>query len=405
MRRMVGSSRTHRIPAWSGVALTPLALAAALVNGAEDHLVHGLRYLLPVLAVALPATLLRRAPLPALALMLAAAFTATTLLRSWEDGYLWDVRYLSFLIVDAAVAVITASRSWRIAAAATTMVLTTQAAALFVHPLRADFVAQTPVLLAMALFIAVLAGTAQRQRRERAAAQRANDAAQAITAERTRIARELHDMVAHTIGVIAIQAGAGSRLFHTQPAKAHEALDAIEATSRETLAGLRRVLGELRTTAPPHPPGIGRDALPGASPVPDADALPGLADLDRLAALAVSAGVRVDIRRRGEHRPLPADVDLTAYRVIQEAVTNVIRHAATAGCVVTVGQSDTEVSLEIIDDGRGATGHGPSGTGHGYGLIGMRERVELLDGDLTAGPRPAGGFVVTARLPLPAEVR
>ena len=380
----------HRIPAWSGVALAPLALAAALLNGSQDHLVHGLRYLLPVLAVALPATLLRRAPLPALAVMLAATSTLTTVLRSWEDGYLWDVRYLLFLIVDAAVAVIAATRSWRITVAAAALTLATQASALAARPLRADFVAQTPVLLAMALFIAVLAGTAQRQRRERAAEQRAHHAAQAVTAERTRIARELHDMVAHTIGVIAIQAGAGSRLFHTQPDRAHQALDAIEATSRETLAGLRRMLGELRTTAP--------DAATGAGPVPDPDTPPGLADLDRLAALALRAGVRVDVRWRGERRPLPADLDLTAYRVIQEAVTNVIRHAATSGCVVTVDQGETAVTLEIVDDGRG-------GTGTGYGLIGMRERVELLDGDLTAGPRPEGGFTVTARLPRPAEVR
>jgi signal transduction histidine kinase len=386
---MFGSPRIHRVLAWSGAALAPLALVAALVNGAEDHVVHGQRYLLPALAVALPAGLLRRAPLPALALMLACAFIATTVLRSWEDGYLWGVRYLLFLMIDGAVGFIAAGRSWRISIPAAVVALATQGAALILFPLRADFLASTPILLAMAMFIALLAGGSVRQRRERATAERAQIAAQAVTVERMRIAREMHDIVAHTIGVIAIQAGAGSRIFHTQPDKAHDALNAIEATSRETLAGLRRMLGALRTapadTAPE--PGLGEP--------------PSLADLDQLVAYAQRAGVRVDVRWRGERRPLPADVDLTAYRVVQEAVTNVVRHAATHDCVVTVDQRETELALEILDGGRG----GADDSGQGYGLIGMRERVGLLHGDLTAGPRPEGGFAVAARLPMPAVAR
>src|SRR3569833_1905457 len=156
-RRMFGSS-TLRLPAWYGAAVAPLALAAALTNGAEDHVMHGARYLLPAIAVALPASLLRRAPLPARALMLACAFVATTVLRSWEDGYLWGVRYLLFLIVDAAVGVIAAHRRGRVSIPAAALALATQAAALVVHPLRSDFLAQAPVVLAMAVFIAQLAG-------------------------------------------------------------------------------------------------------------------------------------------------------------------------------------------------------------------------------------------------------
>ncbi|MFG1603497.1 sensor histidine kinase [Actinoplanes sp. NPDC049265] len=409
---MSGSPHPYRIPAWSGAALAPIALVAALANSSQDHFVHGLRYLLPALAVVLPMTLLRRAPLPALALMLVAGFALTTLLRSWEDGYPQDLRYLVFLTLDVAVGVIAARRPWRVSVTAALLVFAAEAGAVAVNPLRADGLGQSRLLLTMALLIALLVGNAQRQRRQRTEAQRAQVAAQAITAERTRIARDLHDMVAHTIGVIAIQAGAGSRVFHSQPATAHEALDAIEATSRETLAGLRRMLDDLRAATPEAasgefaPAGVPAGALssPGARAFSatgsDLGGAPGLANLDRLVERARRAGLRVEVRWPGKRRPLPADVDLTAYRVVQEAVTNVVRHAGTPECVVTIDQRDTELVVEIVDEG-----HGGSGDGHGYGLIGMRERIGLLNGDLAAGPRPACGFAVTARLPMPVRTR
>jgi len=378
--------------AWTAGAL--LALFVALMNGAEDHgRVHGLRYFLPALAVLLPAGLLRRAPLPGLALMLACSCTATTTLHSAEQGYLWDIRYLQFLVIDLAVGFVAAHRPRRISVAGAAMALAVQVAVAVLHPLPADFLSQSPALIGLALLTAWLIGNSLRQRREVAAARNAQAAAQALTVERLRIARELHDMVAHTIGVIAIQAGAGSRIFHTQPARAHETLQAIEATSRETLAGLRRMLGTLRTP----------DADPGPDPA-DADpadpgAPPGLGDLDRLVASAGRAGVRVDVRTLGEPRPVPADLDLTAFRIIQEAVTNVVRHAATADCLVTVDYREAELTIEIVDSGHGAPEGGQGG--QGYGLIGMRERVGLLCGELTAGPRAAGGFEVAARLPMP----
>ncbi|MFC6935973.1 sensor histidine kinase [Actinomadura yumaensis] len=199
-------------------------------------------------------------------------------------------------------------------------------------------------------------------------------------------------MVAHSIGIIAIQAGVGSRVIGTQPAEARNALSAIEETSRDTLSGLRRMLGALRRAEP----------VPGTSGASDGDAAPrdpapGLADLDRLAAATRDAGVRVEVTRLGESRPLPSDIDLSAFRIVQEAVTNVVRHAGTDRCRVTIDQRDGELAVEIVDDGRG---HGT--TSIGYGLVGMRERVGLLHGDLTAGPRPEGGFRVAARLPVPA---
>ena len=209
-------------------------------------------------------------------------------------------------------------------------------------------------------------------------------------AERLRIARELHDIVAHSIGVIAIQAGAGRRVFDARPAQARDALAAIEATSRETLSGLRRMVTGLRLADP--------DPAPGQAPLGPA---PGLADIERLAATTLDAGVRVDVDWHGSREPLPADIDLSAFRIVQEAVTNVVRHAGTDRCLVCIGQHDGQLSIEVTDGGRGSGG----AAGTGYGITGMRERAALLGGDFSAGPRPGGGFRVAARLPVPALAR
>jgi signal transduction histidine kinase len=123
---------------------------------------------------------------------------------------------------------------------------------------------------------------------------------------------------------------------------------------------------------------------------------PGLADIERLAAMTLEAGVQVDVDWRGSQEPLPADIDLSAFRIIQEAVTNVVRHARTDQCRVLIDQQDGQLSIEVTDSGRGG-----SVAGTGYGITGMRERAALLGGDFSAGPRPGGGFRVAARLPLP----
>jgi signal transduction histidine kinase len=240
--------------------------------------------------------------------------------------------------------------------------------------------------MALGLVVVWQIGHSVRQRREYAEARREQAATQAVQAERLRIARELHDMIAHSIGVIAIQAGVGSRVMDTQPAEARNALNAIEDTSRETLAGLRRMLGALRRTDP------------GSAP---RDPSPGLADLDGLVARSADAGVRVDVRRLGEELELPADLDLSAFRIVQEAVTNVIRHAGAHECRVVLDHRDEELLIEVTDDGRGAAGT----PGTGYGIAGMRERAALLHGRFSAGPRPEGGFFVSVRLPIPAAVR
>jgi signal transduction histidine kinase len=216
-------------------------------------------------------------------------------------------------------------------------------------------------------------------------------ARRAVTEERLRLARELHDVVAHAMSVIAVQSGVGAHVADTQPEEVGKALVAIEATSRDALTELRRLLGVLR-----------QDGEPQASLTP----VPGLANLEGLLAEVAKAGLAVRLRVEGRPAPLPAGVDLSAYRIVQEALTNVVKHAGPATAQVTICYRDQEVTVEVTDDGRGVgavAGDGRKGTGHG--LIGMAERVAAFGGDLEVGPRPGGGFRVAARLPVAAGRR
>ncbi len=249
------------------------------------------------------------------------------------------------------------------------------------------------IAVPLAMVIAWLVGNSIRQARARTELVRTQAAAQTVLAERLRIARELHDIVAHSIGIIAIQAGSGHRVFDARPAEARDALAAIETTSRETLSGLRRMMTGLR-----------RAELGFALEQAPLGPTPGLGDLEQLAAMTLAAGVQVDVDWRGSREPLPADIDLSAFRIIQEAVTNVVRHAGTDWCRVWIDQQDGQLSIEITDGGRGGEAAEPA-TGTGYGITGMRERAALLGGHLEAGPRPGGGFRVAARLPVPMLTR
>jgi signal transduction histidine kinase len=216
-------------------------------------------------------------------------------------------------------------------------------------------------------------------------------ARRAVTEERLRLARELHDVVAHAMSVIAVQSGVGAHVADTQPEEAAKALAAIEATSRAALTELRRLLGVLRQDSEPR-----GDLAP----------VPGLADLDSLLAEVARAGLAVRLRVEGAPSQLPAGVDLSAYRIVQEALTNVVKHAGPARAQVTIRYREKDVTVEVTDDGRGVmalAGDGRVGTGHG--LIGMRERVAAFGGDLEVGPDPGGGFRVAARLPLAVEGR
>ncbi|WOX26399.1 sensor histidine kinase [Streptomyces solicathayae] len=376
--------------AWAGGVLY-VVLLLLLLGGAprSSPTYHGVASLL---AASLLVGVLRRTPLLALVLTLLGA-TAVVVLPPRPNvtsvALAYQGEFLSFLAVDLVLGCVVATRKRGTAIAAVTASLLVQLLLVggFAH---GESLTVNAVITVLAMAASCMVGLLVRERREHATALRAQEVSEAVTAERLRIARELHDMVAHSIGIVAIQAGVGGRVIETQPAEAREALRVIEATSRETLSNLRRTLVALRKAAP------GGDADGEASLAPS----PGLADLDALVAATVDAGLRVDVHRSGTRRPLPADVDLAAYRIVQEALTNVVRHAGAGHCRVTVDHGDEELTVEIVDDGRGAP---ESGSAHGFGIVGMRERVALLHGRLSVGTRPEGGFRVAARLPLPAS--
>jgi signal transduction histidine kinase len=249
-------------------------------------------------------------------------------------------------------------------------------------------------------------GTRRRLEAVAAARQRAAElelareelARRAVTEERLRIARELHDVVAHSMSIIAVQSGVGAHVLDSQPEEARKALAAVETTSRQALVEMRRLLGVLREEAEP------RGSLAPA---------PGLAEVEALAAEVARAGVRVEVRIEGTPAALPAGLDLSAYRIVQEALTNVVKHARPAGATVRVAYEPGQVVIEVTDNGKGlesAFGRQPSDSDRqsrsadpqirGSGIPGMRERAALYGGTLEAGPLPGGGFRVAATLPL-----
>jgi signal transduction histidine kinase len=254
-----------------------------------------------------------------------------------------------------------------------------------------------PLYAAVTVFAAMWWGEAVRARRayvaelrdraERAERTREEEARRRVDEERMRIARELHDVVSHTIGVISVQAGVASHLLERRPDKAAESLAAIRQASDEALGELHAMLGVLRD-------GDGGGEAP-LSPAP------GLGELDVLVAQAAGAGVDVRVSRQGRPRRLPPAVDLACYRVVQESLTNVVRHARASRAEITVTHADGRVAVEVTDDGRtGGNGEAP---GSGQGILGMRERARALGGSLEAGPRPEGGFRVLASFPVGAS--
>jgi signal transduction histidine kinase len=202
----------------------------------------------------------------------------------------------------------------------------------------------------------------------------------AIAEERARIARELHDVVAHAISVIVLQARGGRRVLEAEPADAREAFATIERTGHQALEEMRRLLGMLRAT----------DEQLALAPQPS------LKQLDRLVEQVQSAGLPVQVVIEGDPRELAPGVDLSAYRIVQEALTNALKHAGPARARVLLRYDADELELEIADDGAGSGG----GAGTGQGLIGMRERVSVYGGELEAGRRPGGGYALRVRLPL-----
>lgn len=209
--------------------------------------------------------------------------------------------------------------------------------------------------------------------------EREQDLRRATSEERGRIARELHDVIAHGVTVMVVQAGAADQIIERDPARARQALVAIQDTGRQALTDLRRLLGLVRD-----------DDTMRLAP------RPGLQELDALVDEMRMAGVPIEVEIRGTPRELPAGVDLSAYRILQEALTNVLKHAGEARARVVVAYAPNAIELEVVDDGRAQA------QGHGHGLVGMRERVMLYGGTLEAGPAEARGYRVRARLPLDA---
>jgi len=344
----------------------------------------------PVLGCALLASalLLRRRPLTALAVMLGGSVASMALQPS-------ALQVVVVCAVGLEICYIAVTRTRRVSLTSVAMVGVSLIPLLEVRSAGPPWGGgSVEPAMALATIIAWLIGHSIRQAQAQAELVRAQAAAQTAMAERLRIARELHDIVAHSIGIIAIQAGAGRRVFDARPDEARDALASIEATSRETLSGLRRMVTGLRHV----------DLEPGPGQAPPGPA-PGLTAIERLAASTLEAGVKVDVDWHGSREPLPADIDLSAFRIIQEAVTNVVRHAGTGQCQVCIDRQDGQLSIEVTDSGRGGSGDGGGVAGTGYGITGMRERAALLGGDFSAGPRPGGGFRIAARLPLPAPAR
>ena len=406
-----------------------------------------------VLTAGFAVALRRRKPVFMLGVLLAGSFLISTLTVPDASAltYFLPVAYVLYLVA----ATYETKRDAVRVLVAVYLTLVGVAIVLFFSSGR-QFNGSSLIPVVLCVIIAWTSGYSVRQRRRYAVRLQDEAASKAVAQERLRIARELHDVVAHSMSVIAVQAGYGQYVIDSQPGDARAALGAIQTTSREALDEMRRMLGALRqaddadargdgsgtgTSTGPGPPGAGLPARP--APLFPA---PGLAELDRLVARTAGAGVRVDVTRFGRPRDLPSSIDLSAYRIVQEALTNVVKHARTSSCRVLLGYRDDELTIEVTDNGAGLAGAGvadggvadagsglagagvawhrpgvPRGTavlaregtslvldsapalpGAGHGIIGMRERVSLLGGEFSAGPLPGYGFRVTARIPLPA---
>jgi signal transduction histidine kinase len=375
----------------------------------------------------------RRRPVMMLGVLLVGALLVSTLIGPQNGAlvYFLPVAYVLYLVAAS-------YQSRRVAVRVLACVFGTLVADALLLDLTGEwFMSSQLISVTLCVIIAWSTGYIVRQRRRYALSLQDEAASKAVTEERLRIARELHDVVAHSMSVIAVQAGYGQYVIDSHPADARNALGAIQATSREALDEMRRMLGALRQAdvgergAAPAASAASAAVGPGPADSENAPLLPapGLADLDRLVSRTARAGVQVEVTRCGQHRDLPASIDMSAYRIVQEALTNVVKHARTNSCRVLIGYREQELTLEITDNGAGvpamacvpagvpamagavAPHHGgaaapfvlDSGAGDGgHGIIGMRERVSLLGGEFSAGPLPGYGFQVTARIPLPS---
>jgi signal transduction histidine kinase len=334
--------------------------------------------LLLALVGSLPLTFRRLAPLPVLAL------TVTASLAYQALGLRPEPLPISVLVAIYTVAVLRRPLVASLAASAYVLAFTVGALTGWA-PLTDDqmYIDLVSVVATVMVGYGVALGHARASMAEQRAAELAReqeDRTQAAVAqEQARIAREVHDIVAHDVSVMVAQAAAGRRVFATKPQVAAEALASIETVGRDALDGLRRLVTLLRTDVEQS----------GRSPQPSLDRLPWLFDQVQRAGLPVTLTVR------GKPRPLPATVELNAFRIVQEALTNILKHAGPTEATVTLDYDDTELRVDVRDRGRGSA---PSPS-PGYGLISMQQRARMLGGDLVARPAEQG-FLVSARLPV-----
>jgi signal transduction histidine kinase len=347
---------------------------------------------LPFLAIAVVALGLRRkAPLAAPLSAIGAVI--------WWSAAMWPAGsqgpFEGFVVlVGAAYSIGALNRGWRLAVGAAVLAATFAVGevVLLADGGRNGDLLPVGFWLSVALAVGVFINRRSEQARDarqRAVAliaDRERHTVRAIEDERARIARELHDVVAHSLSVIVVQAAAERRSLSqgADTASLETVLSSIERAGREALVDLRRLLGLLRRVDGP------------AALAPQ----PGLAQLDDLVSQVREAGVAVDVRVTGDRTPLPSGLDLTAYRIVQEALTNVLKHAHASRVVVAVTFHRNQLEVEVSDDGAGHGDDALTHSGAGHGLIGMRERISIFDGTLSSGPRPGGGWTVRARLPL-----
>jgi signal transduction histidine kinase len=373
---------------WRAIDVAAAVAAAFVVT--FDFRLHGFHFLVPTPAVAalslaatLPVTVRRNWPVPVLAMVSVAIGGLTALGRAYldVDVMLGMATYMAAVRCSRRVAVAA------LAGAELTILAGVMAAAADGHG-EAD---HTHSLLAAGAMWFVGYGVRERRRylaeeqaqRERAEAERGR---LAVREERVRIARELHDVVAHTLSVVTFQAGVGRKVGATRPAEAMLALRAVEVTGRGALEELRRILGLLRDDD---------GEQPSLAPAP------GLGDLDELAETVRAAGIPVRVMVTGETASLPPAASLTVYRIVQEALTNVVKHAGDAEASVRVRLGPDGVLVTVSDNGGGRAVTEPAGgSAARHGIVGMRERAAAFGGTLDAGPRPGGGFRVRAFLPV-----
>jgi signal transduction histidine kinase len=323
----------------------------------------------------------RRAPMVALAVN--ASAVALYGLREYPGGAV----YVTVIVAIFAVSVARGpGRAWLPAALTTVvLILTTFDGSAWIEIALWVSWAAGAILLGGSVLGRRAERAAMEERARHLAETRDEEARRRVAEERVRIARDLHDSVAHSMASISVQAGVGAHVLSERPEDARAALLAIKQASRTALSELRATLGMLRSSgAAPREPAAGLDRLPS------------LVESSR------AAGLPVEVAMDGDARTLPPAVDMAAFRIVQESLTNVIRHAGPARATVAVRHGDGGVEIEVTDDGSGAVeGKADAdGGGGGHGLAGMRERVALLGGELDAGPRPCGGYRVWARFPL-----